>query len=213
NIRFVTFHTKRRPYIILKWAETQDGFIDVNRKVTSKEDAKPNWITNVYSRQLVHKWRANEDAILVGTNTVIKDNPRLNIRDWSGKNPVRVILDRSLRIPSTYQIFDQEVKTIIITEQNKESSESLFFEQIDFSKNLVGQICKVLYKHQLLSVIVEGGRQTLQMFIDAQVWDEARIFTGTTNYSNGISAPTLIEKAAIETKIQEDRLKIIKFFS
>lgn len=210
NKRFMTFHTKQRPYIILKWAESKNGLIDINRKVTSKDKAKPNWISNIYSRQLVHKWRTVEDAILVGTNTVIKDNPRLNARDWSGKNPVRIILDRTLRVPNTYHIYNQEVKTIILTEQDKNSSETLFFEQIDFSINLAEQICEVLYRHHLLSVMIEGGQQTLQMFIDANLWDEARIFTGTMTISNGISAPSLRGKVAFEERIQEDTLKIIE---
>ena len=210
NIRFFTFHTKKRPYIILKWAETSDGFIDINRDITTKEDAKPNWITNQYSRQLVHKWRAKEDAILVGTNTAVKDNPELTIRNWVGKNPVRVILDRNLRIPDTYNVYDESVKTIIFTEKDKDSSANLFFEKIDFSDNLPEQICEVLYKYNLTSVIIEGGSQTLQTFIDANLWDEARIFTGTTTFLNGILAPSLKGKLLSEIKIQEDSLKIFK---
>ncbi|MDJ0646732.1 MAG: bifunctional diaminohydroxyphosphoribosylaminopyrimidine deaminase/5-amino-6-(5-phosphoribosylamino)uracil reductase RibD [Flavobacteriaceae bacterium] len=209
NKRFLTFHAKERPYIILKWAETQDGFIDINRDVHSKNQAKPNWITNQYSRQLVHKWRVEEDAILVGTNTVLKDNPKLNSRHWKGKNPVRVVLDRNLRVPTTYHIYNGEQKTIILTERESPSAENLFFEQLDFSKNLVRQICHVLYKHKLLSVIIEGGQQTLQAFIDAKVWDEARIFTGIDFFLDGISAPDITGKLISETEVQGDRLKTL----
>lgn len=189
NKRFFTFHQHKRPYIILKWAETQDGFIDKIRQ--ENDPVQPNWITNTYSRQLVHKWRSEEQAILVGTNTAITDNPKLNTRDWHGKSPVRVVLDRSLRIPQDYTLFDQTIKTIVITEQEKESQENLIFETIDFSKNIAQQICDVLYNHELQSVIIEGGKQTLQTFIDNNLWDEARIFKGSMLFQQGIEAPQL----------------------
>lgn len=210
NKRFFTFHNKKRPYIILKWAESQDGFLDVGRTVVSKKDAKPNWITNQYSRQLVHKWRAEEDAILVGTNTVMKDNPGLDVRSWSGKNPVRVILDRNLRIPKTYAIYDKKDKTIVLTEQDEKSTEDLSFKKIDFSKNLAEQICEVLYQYDLVSLVIEGGRQTLETFIDANLWDEARVFIGDVNFRDGIAVPYIKGKLVSETKIKEDLLKIFK---
>ncbi len=210
NKRFFTNQTKKRPYIILKWAETKDGFIDVDREVTAIDNAKPNWITNQYSRQLVHKWRVEEDAILVGTNTAVKDNPKLDARDYKGKNPVRVILDRNLRIPATYHIYNEKVKTIVITEQKKDSLGNLIFERIDFSKNMAAQVCEVLYRYNLLSVLIEGGRQTLQSFIDADLWDEARIFVGDTNFLKGIIAPRLLGEQISEARIQKDILKIIR---
>ena len=210
NKRFFTYQTKKRPYIILKWAETKDGFIDIDREVKTVDDAKPNWITNQYSRQLVHKWRAEEDTILVGTNTAVKDNPKLDVRGWNGRNPVRVILDRNLRIPIAYHIYTKKVKTIIITEQERNSSEKLIFEQIDFSKNMAKQVCEVIYKHNLVSVLIEGGKQTLQSFIDADLWDEARIFVGNANFSKGIKAPKLSGELISEINIQKDILKIIK---
>ncbi|MEM6719081.1 MAG: bifunctional diaminohydroxyphosphoribosylaminopyrimidine deaminase/5-amino-6-(5-phosphoribosylamino)uracil reductase RibD [Bacteroidota bacterium] len=187
NKRFFTFHEHKRPYIILKWAQTQEGFID---KIRNENDpVQPNWITNEYSRQLVHKWRSEEAAILVGTNTAITDNPKLNTRDWYGNNPVRVVLDRTMRIPQDYSLFDESVKTIVITEQEKVSTEKLIFEAIDFSENIAQQICDILYRHNLQSVIIEGGRQTLQTFIDANLWDEARIFTGKVSFHNGVEGP------------------------
>lgn len=189
NKRFFTFHQHKRPYIILKWAETQDGFIDKIRQENGP--VQPNWITNTYSRQLVHKWRSEEAAILVGTNTAITDNPKLNTRNWHGKSPVRIVLDRSLRIPQDYSLFDKTIKTIVITEQEKHSQENLVFETIDFSKNIVLQICDVLYKYELQSVIIEGGKQTLQTFIDHNLWDEARVFKGNVSFQQGIEAPTL----------------------
>ncbi|WP_298514806.1 bifunctional diaminohydroxyphosphoribosylaminopyrimidine deaminase/5-amino-6-(5-phosphoribosylamino)uracil reductase RibD [uncultured Kordia sp.] len=205
NKRFFTFHQHKRPYIILKWAETQDGFID---KIRNENDpVQPNWITNKFARQLVHKWRSEEAAILVGTNTAITDNPKLNTRDWHGKSPVRIVLDKSLRIPQHYSLFDQSVKTIVLTEQEKISSENLIFEKIDFSQNLAQQICEILYHHNLQSVIIEGGKQTLQTFIDANLWDEARVFTGSISFTDGIRRPNLKGKLQSEILISDNLLQ------
>lgn len=195
NKRFFTFHTQKRPFIILKWAQTADGFIDTIRKEES--EIQPNWITNSFSRQLVHKMRSEEQAILVGTNTVLNDNPKLNTRDWKGNNPVRVILDRSLRIPESYSVYDQSVKTIFITEKSRDNAHNLIFETIDFSNTIANQICDILYKHQLQSVIIEGGKQTLQTFIDANLWDEAYIFEGNIVFNSGIEAPILNNKKIV----------------
>ncbi len=211
NSRFFTYHIKKRPYIILKWAETKDGLIDVDRKIENKEDAKPNWITNTYSRQLVHKWRGEEDAILIGTNTALKDNPKLNVRHWSGKNPIRIVLDRNLRIPENYHLFDKSVETIVLTEKKSGvEARNLIFEQIDFSKDLVQQICKVLYEHTVQSVIIEGGSQTLHTFIDANLWDEARIFIGDVAFNKGVRAPVIDGEEVYSRTIQSDVLKILK---
>ena len=208
NKRFFTFHNKKRPYIILKWAETNDGFIDKVRR--EDDEKKPNWITGMYARQLVHKWRAEEDAILIGTNTAINDNPKLDVRDWSGKNPTRVVLDRALRIPINYHIYNGIEKTIIFTEKGVHLKDDIFYETLDFSKNMAQQICEILYKHAIQSVFIEGGNQTLQTFIDANLWDEARIFVGNISFSQGISAPILEGVVVSERELKEDRLKILK---
>ncbi len=205
NKRFFTFHQHKRPYIILKWAQTSDGFID---KIRNEDDpVQPNWITNVYSRQLVHKWRSEEAAILVGTNTALTDNPKLNTRDWQGKNPVRVVLDRSLRIPSNYSLLDETIKTIVLIEQTKASTKNLLFETVDFSENLAQQICDVAYRHELQSVIIEGGKQTLQTFIDANLWDEARVFTGKISFTDGIQRPDFNGALHSETFILDNLLQ------
>lgn len=205
--RFFTVLEKKRPYIILKWAESKDGFI----APIEKNEQKPVWISNQYSQQLVHKWRGEEHAILVGTNTVIADNPKLNIRSWSGQNPVRIVLDRSLRIAKTTNVYDESVKTIFLTAtttQHQESRQNLVFELIDFSKNIGFQICEVLQKHHIQSVIIEGGSQTLQTFIDENLWDEARIFVGETEFRKGIKAPIFSKVIKEEINIKTDVLKI-----
>jgi len=115
NKRFFTWHLHNRPWIILKWARSSDGFIDLERPASAP--IGPNWITSQTARILVHKWRAEEQAILVGTNTVLKDNPRLNVRDWTGKDPLRVVIDRKLRLNSSYHVFDNSGKTLVFTEK------------------------------------------------------------------------------------------------
>ncbi len=208
NKRFFTFHNKKRPFIILKWAETQDGFIDKLRDENSENS--PNWISNVYSQQLVHKMRAEEQAILVGTNTALNDNPKLNARNWFGLNPVRIVLDRSLKIPFHYNFYDGSVKTIVITEKApiKSVNENTCFELMDFSKNLAEQICAVLYAHEIQSVLIEGGAQTLKTFITENLWDEAFIFVGNKKFENGLKAPELKKAPNEIQKISDDALKI-----
>ena len=203
--RFFKVQENKRPYIILKWAETKDGFV----APISKDENKPIFISNTYSQQLVHKLRSAEHAILVGTNTVLADNPKLNIRSWSGENPVRVVLDNTLRIPKNSNILDGSAKTIVITatrDKNIVSSKNLIFEEIDFSKNIAKQVCEVLSKYHIQSLIVEGGTQTLQTFIDEKLWDEAMVFVGNTSFVNGVKSPIIIKEFK-EEFIESDVLK------
>ena len=210
NKRFFTFHTKKRPYIILKWAETADGFIDKLRNETSENS--PNWISNKYSQQRVHKMRAVEQAILIGTTTALNDNPTLNVRDWNGNNPVRVVLDRTLKIPINSNLFDENAQTIVLTEKlpNDFFNKNVLFEEVDFSKNVPNQVCEVLYKYEIQSVIIEGGTQTLQSFIDEDLWDEAFVFVGSTLFENGLRAPQIKKAPTKIQKISDDTLRIYK---
>jgi diaminohydroxyphosphoribosylaminopyrimidine deaminase/5-amino-6-(5-phosphoribosylamino)uracil reductase len=203
NKRFFTFHEKKRPYVILKWAESQDGFIAPLEKL----EKKPVWITSQYSRQLVHKWRSEEQAILVGTQTVIDDNPKLDVRDWTGNNPIRVVLDQNNRVSNDSQIFDGQTKTIVFSKlKSAVEKENIIFEVIDFEQNIATQIVQKLYQHQIQSVIIEGGRQTLQTFIDSNLWDEARIFIGNIQIRNGIKAPIIVKKSFEKLSIGDDEL-------
>lgn len=207
--RFFTFHNKKRPYIILKWAETRDGFI----APASKNEQKPVWITNAYSRQLVHKWRAEEQAILVGTNTVLEDNPSLTVRDWTGKNPIRIVLDKSLKLPETANIHNKEAETIAITSKDantKNPNTDWDLEFIDWSLNnsIAKQICDVLFQNNINSVIIEGGAQTLQSFIDEDLWDEARVFTGASTFEKGVAPPRFSGELISKEHIINDTLKI-----
>ncbi|SNZ00658.1 diaminohydroxyphosphoribosylaminopyrimidine deaminase [Flagellimonas pacifica] len=205
--RFLVFHEKNRPYIILKWAEAQDGFLAPNKSQRT-ENPQPFWITNTYSKQMVHQWRSEEQAILVGTKTVLEDNPKLTTRNWKGKNPIRVILDSGLKISEEFHVMDGSVKTIVLTEVKEESKYlgGIDYEVIDFSNSLASQICGVLHKHSITSILIEGGSQTLQTFIDEGFWDEARIFTGATIFENGISAPIVSGKLLKTIPILSDTL-------
>jgi len=191
--RFFTFHNKKRPYIILKWAETKDGFI----APAIKDEQKPVWITNSYSRQLAHKWRAEEQAILVGTKTVLEDNPSLTVRDWTGKNPVRIVIDRTNKLSKTSNVFDTSVETLLIEN-----------EAINFDEPIAAQICDVLFNEDINSVIIEGGTKTLQTFIDENLWDEARVFIGDRFFNEGIETPKFKDRCISEQYIQNDVLKI-----
>ena len=184
--RFFTFHNKKRPFIILKWAETADGFIAPKHK----NETKPVWITNTLSRQLVHKWRSEEQAILVGTNTVIQDNPTLTVRDWSGNHPIRVVLNKDGKITKDYNVFNNEADTIVLKE------------------NTAQTICDALYKQSINSIIIEGGAKTLQLFIDEGLWDEARVFKGTVEFKDGTKAPKFTNQSWTEKHIENDILRI-----
>lgn len=180
--RFFTFQQKKRPYIILKWAQSADGFIAPKHK----NEQKPVWLSNRYSRQLTHKWRSEEMAILVGKQTVLDDNPSLTTRNWYGKNPVRLFMDANNEIDDSYQILNQEATTFRLTKYKKTDNDVLLsFE------NIAQEICEFCFTQNIQSVIIEGGRQTLQTFIDSGLWDEARVFEAAINIKDGIPAPKL----------------------
>ncbi|WP_296618580.1 bifunctional diaminohydroxyphosphoribosylaminopyrimidine deaminase/5-amino-6-(5-phosphoribosylamino)uracil reductase RibD [Marivirga sp.] len=181
---FFTFMEKKRPYIVIKWAQTADGFI-------ARDDFDSKWISNPLSRQLVHKWRTEIDAILVGKNTVKYDDPKLTARDWSGKNPVRIVIDHNLNLSEDLKIFDGEQKTILYHSKDLKAKRlGAIFVQLD-EKDFLNNMMSHLHEEKIQSVLVEGGAQTVQSFIDAGLWDEARIFTSPVSFENGIKAAEL----------------------
>ena len=207
NKRFFTYHKSKRPYIILKWAESADGFLAPEQK----SEKKPVWITNAYSRQLVHKWRTEEEAILVGTTTVLVDNPQLNARNWFGKNPLRIVLDCQGKITEDYAVKDRLQKTIIITAiENNSMVENLMYENCIFDSYLPNKIIDYLYHIGIQSLIIEGGQKTLQSFIDADLWNEARIFKGTCIFNKGTRAPVITGKTTAQKNSLTDQLLILK---
>lgn len=209
--RFLAYHNQKRPYIILKWAQTLDGFIAPDPSVRASSP-EPFWITNSYSKQLVHKWRSEEQAILVGTATALQDNPKLNTRNYKGKSPVRVVIDKNLKIGSDYHLMDGSQKTIVLTQQqsSKEYVNGVHYEVIDFSKNVAQQITDVLYKHHITSIIIEGGTTTIATFTETNLWDEARVFTGPTLFKTGIKAPALKGNLISSITIKNDLLNLYR---
>ncbi len=189
NRRFFTFHTQKRPYIMLKWAETKDGFIDLER---TQDEQKGAWITNELARAWVHKWRTEEPAIWVGTQTVVKDNPQLTVRSWTGKSPLRIGIDRFNIFSKQQAILDDSVPTVIFTYQQPQLNKTFKNTQwikIDKQQKLIPSILDYLYQNDILSVMVEGGKEVLEQFIDADLWDEARVFIGNTTFQKGTKAP------------------------
>ena len=188
NRRFFTFMEQQRPYIILKWAQTRDGFMDIDRSDNNLQDY---WITNEKLKHEVHKWRTEEAAIMVGTQTVVNDNPQLTSRLWYGKNPLRIAIDRTGRLPKTAYMLDGSTPTIIYTENKKlESSPNLTYVTINFA-NLLAEILHDLWHRKIQSVIVEGGLQLLNTFISQNLWDEGRVLIGNKMFGKGLNAPTL----------------------
>jgi len=187
NRRFLTFHQKKRPYIILKWAQTEDGFIDRSRE--AKEYGQPTWITNKLSRIAVHKMRSDEAAILVGTKTALKDNPSLTVREWSGNHPLRMVLDRKGVLPESSALLDQSTETIVFTETEMESKTNLEYVKIHFGKGMLNEINAILHIRGIQSLLVEGGKALLESYMAEGLWDEARVYIGNARFGSGIKAP------------------------
>ena len=206
NRRFFTFHEKKRPYILLKWAQTLDGFIDTDRVETQH----PTWITNALSKRLVHKQRSEESAILIGTNTVEYDNPALTVREWTGNQPVRMVIDRTGRLNAGLQLFDRKAPTWVFTAKEQANAENLNFIQLDFNRNILPQMLSELYERDILSVIVEGGSFLLDRFIETGLWDEAFIYTGNQFFGKGVEAPHISGETIAFEKLDDCKLHIIR---
>ena len=199
NRRFFCQQEKKRPYVILKWAQTQDGFI-------ARQNFDSKWISNSQSRQLVHQWRSEEQAILVGKNTALQDNPRLNVRDWTGSDPIRVVLDSKLELPADLHLFDQQIPTLCYNLLKSEKLTNL--EWVKLPQLSLDALLADLHARQIQSVLIEGGSQTIHQFLAAGLWDEARVFTAPIQFERGIAAPKLTQAPAESHAIGEDQLDI-----
>ncbi len=184
--RFVTFHTRKRPYITLKWAESADGYMDRKR-----EDGTPFIFSTPLTSLVAHKRRAEHSAILVGTRTALLDNPTLTDRHWAGHSPVRLVIDRELRLPPSLHLFDGSTPTVVFTEAARPPVPGVGFVQFDFSRDIVCQILSYLHKKGLQSVLVEGGSRLLQSFIDASLWDEIHVEESPVLLKEGVASPQL----------------------
>ena len=202
NRRFFTFHQKRRPYIILKWAQTADGFI-------ARKNYDSKWISNSISRKLVHKWRTEEDSILVGMNTAKYDNPRLNARDWEGSSPTRMVIDRDLDLDvnEDLHLFDGKLPTLYLNGRKSGTVDGMEYVRLPFER-LEQEITEELYRRDILSVIIEGGAQVLNNFIRQGLWDEARVFTSATRFGTGIEAPGLPKPVHERLDLAGDELSV-----
>lgn len=185
--RFRTFHEKKRPYVILKWAQSADGFIDVVR-----QGGSPVVISDSFNQMLVHKLRSECGAILVGTETARLDNPTLTVRKWFGRNPIRVVIDRRLRLDRSLHLFDGSVPTLVFTESKPQwETDNVSFVVLPKGADMVAGVLEELHKRNVQTLLVEGGSALLQSFIDSAMWDEARVETGRIVLHNGVEAPHL----------------------
>lgn len=202
NKRFFTQIQKQRPYIILKWAQTTNGYF-------SPLDRSQKWISSKEAKQLVHRWRSEEDAVLVGKNTALADDPKLNVRDWSGRDPVRIVIDRRLELPTDLNIFDQTQDTILFNNIKTEIVGKIKYLELEDFDNLLPQlIAYQLYLLDIQSLIVEGGSKTLNLFLASGLWDEARVFISPQTWEDGILAPELKGDPNEILNIGPDILKI-----
>ncbi len=205
NRRFFTSIAKQRPYIILKWAQSSDGYIDHERDETDERAI----ISSPQSHLLVHKWRSEEAVIMVGTNTVIADDPQLTVRLLEGNNPVRVTFDRQMRIPSNAKILDASAPTIIFSQGAHYYTDRAEFVPIDFSKDPLQQALRILHERKFESVLVEGGSALINKFYGQNLWDEARVFVAEKEIGKGVKAPEIKGKLVSEETIGGDKLKIM----
>jgi diaminohydroxyphosphoribosylaminopyrimidine deaminase/5-amino-6-(5-phosphoribosylamino)uracil reductase len=194
NKRFFTYHTAKRPYIILKWAQSK------NHKIANADYSRV-LISNAYSNRLVHKWRSEEAGIMVGTNTALYDDPALNTRQWKGPNPVRLVVDVNLRLPRSLKVFDKQQRTIVFNSLKHEEENNLTFYKISHASSLITEIISACYKLNIQSVLIEGGSKLAQSFVNENLWDEARIIENTQLIiSDGLPAPVLSNQHLIHTQ-------------
>jgi diaminohydroxyphosphoribosylaminopyrimidine deaminase/5-amino-6-(5-phosphoribosylamino)uracil reductase len=205
NKRFFTFHTKKRPWILLKWAQTNDGYL-------AGADNKRLLISHAHTNRFTHQFRASEAAIVVGFNTVIKDNPALTSRYGYHPHPTRIVIDPRLQIPLDAAIFNNNAKVIVVNELEEKENQHIHFAQYEKGADVLSFLMNLLYQKKLLSVMVEGGAHTLQSFIDAGLWDEALLVTNTTMVQeNGLKAPQLPTSPQImEQLIETDLIRMYK---
>lgn len=212
NKRFFTFHQQQRPFVLLKYAQTADGYLGLDVQTSTQEAfVAHKQISGSAAQRLTHRWRSEEQAVLVGANTVINDNPQLNVRHWQGKNPVRVLVDPKGRVPLTANLFDGLTRTIVFTSNAKYfASAPVEVVQLTTHQAVIKQVLDYLCAQHFLSVLVEGGAATLSAFIDADMWDEARIFTSPKHYGRGVKAPCIKAEKTTEMTVGADLLSILK---
>lgn len=194
--KFITYQILKRPYIILKWAESADNYMDINR-----EEGQPITLSTSLTSMMVHKRRTEIDGIMVGTRTALLDNPQLNVRNWSGEDPIRIVIDRELTLPATLNLFDNAIKTLVFTSIHREDTKSTEYIRIDYDADIIPQILDVLYQKKLQSVMIEGGSILLESFIKSSLWDEAYIEKSPLLLYGGIKSPVIEKSFSYEEEI------------
>jgi diaminohydroxyphosphoribosylaminopyrimidine deaminase/5-amino-6-(5-phosphoribosylamino)uracil reductase len=201
NRRFFCFHSRQRPYIILKWAQTKDGFI-------APADRSRLRISGNASQLLLHKWRTEESAIMIGTTTAINDDPQLTARLWPGRQPLRIVLDKDLRVPATHHLFNEDAATWIVNQQKETLHGNIHHIRLTFDDTLLAQLLHRMHEARLLSLVVEGGAHLLDCFIQQGLWDEARVFRGEMSIANGIAAPAMTGAPVMSSALEHDTLQV-----
>ena len=209
NRAFMTMQTAHRPYVILKWAQSADGFLD---RVRTSAEEPPVVLSSAETLRRVHRLRTEVRAILVGTRTALLDNPSLTVRHWEGPSPLRIALDRSLKIPATHHLLDGTVPTLILTEKAVESRANVSYVQVDFNRPLAAPVMAVLAERKIDSLLVEGGTRLLQTFLSEGLWDEARVETAPVSLGEGVPAPRL-EEAVLREAITTREGHVIEAFN
>ncbi len=205
NKRFFTFHQNKRPYIIIKFAESKDGFIA--HEIPASDNRK---ISNVLSDQLVHQWRSEEQVIVVGTNTALIDNPSLTVRNFTGENPIRILIDKDLKIPLSHNIYSKESPTWVFNQLKNEEHDLIRYIKCSFTGNFIQELLSILYHHQILSIFVEGGKNLIQQFIDLNLWDEIRVITSPHLISKGLSSPVFSGISSEKYALGDDLITIYR---
>ncbi|MDQ3050601.1 MAG: bifunctional diaminohydroxyphosphoribosylaminopyrimidine deaminase/5-amino-6-(5-phosphoribosylamino)uracil reductase RibD [Bacteroidota bacterium] len=205
NRRFFIFHKKKRPYILLKWAQTKNGFM---APLNQPDKSEVTWISNAYSRMLVHQWRSEEQAILVGKLTALADNPELNVRGISGNSPVRIVIDPELSLPKDLHVFNNNIRTYIFNFVKEYRDHNTYYIKLPNTNEMLPELLKVLFEENIQSVLIEGGAVTLGHFINRGIWDEARIFTGKTTFTQGMPAPVINGVLTDHLDVAGDELEI-----
>lgn len=210
NKRFITYILKHRPYVILKWAQTLNGFIAPDAsKMSAEQFEKERHITGKVVQKLVHKWRTEEAAIMVGTNTASLDNPALNVREWKGNVPLRIVLDRNLRLPDFLKVYDKSQETWIVNELEDRAEGNLNYVKVNFQKDWFNQLINRMYVNKIQSLIIEGGTKLLSHVIDNKMWDEAIVFYASAPIIKGIRAPSIGGEITNQNSL--DQVKMIQY--
>lgn len=209
NKRFITFHTKKRPFITLKWAQTKDGFIDSDR--SQKKETGIHWISQPETQIITHEIRSTEQAILVGWRTIQNDNPTLTTRSFKGPNPIRIVIDPQLQAPKDSRVFIDGMKTLVLNQlEDKTLDETWYIELVELNINT---ILETLFQHGISSVLVEGGANTLDQFIQSGLWDEALVITGENEFGSGLKAPVISKNPVKTVWFGKDRLDYFHNYS